>query len=138
VNMIHGLLPEPEWPGEAMNRYLAVSLHAKAKTVLVGGPSWDDIPLIPNFFDPRRFGKRRARRREGALIHSSRLTPAHLESVRSMLAAHGLSVEHLGYGGKVASKPETLLPRYDVVFAAAGRLSRRWHVAAASSCLTTI
>ena len=118
VNMIHGLLPVPEWPGAGMDLYMAVSLHAKAKTVLVGSPAWDDILLMPNFFDPRRFGKRKARQRGNALLHSSRITPACVEQMRLIVQPHGLELDQIGYGGAVTTKPETILPRYDVVFAA--------------------
>ncbi|WP_380787655.1 hypothetical protein [Sphingomonas sp. R86521] len=117
INMIHGLLPLPEWPGPEMDVYLAVSLHAKAKGALLGPPTWNDIMLVPNFFDPRRFGTRKARKRSGALIHSSRATTAYVEQMRALLKRHGLAVDQIGYGSAVKERPETVLPRYRVVFA---------------------
>lgn len=118
VNMIHGLLPHPEWPGPDMDAYLAVSLHAKAKAALLGPPGWDSITLMPNFFDPKRFGKKWEKRGRKALIHSSRVTEVNLRQMQSVLGRQGLAVEHIGYGGTVETSPENVLPRYRVVFAA--------------------
>lgn len=118
VNMIHGLLPHPEWPGQGMDAYLAVSLHAKAKAALLGPAGWDSITLMPNFFDPKRFGKKRAKRGRKALIHSSRVTEGNLLQMQSVLGRQGLDLDHIGYGGTVETSPENVLPRYRVVFAA--------------------
>lgn len=118
VNMVHGLLPHPEWPGPGMDVYLAVSLHAKAKTALLGPRSWDSIALVPNFFDPERFGKKVAKRRHKALIHSSRVTELNLHQMKFVLRRQELALDHIGYGGTVESTPENVLPRYRVVFAA--------------------
>lgn len=118
VNMIHGLLPHPEWPGPGMDAYLAVSLHAKAKTVLLGPPDWDSIIMLPNFFDSERFGNKREKRDRKALIHSSRVTDANLRLMQSVLEPHRLALDHIGYGGAVETSPEDVLPRYRVVFAA--------------------
>lgn len=118
VNMIHGLLPHPEWPGADMDAYLAVSLHAKAKTALLGPPGWDDITLMPNFFDPRRFGNKQAEQRSNALLHSSRVTDVNFRQMQGVLEQYGLALDHMGYGGTVEASPETVLPQYNVVFAA--------------------
>lgn len=118
INMIHGLLPLPEWPGPDMDVYLAVSLHAKAKAALLGPATWNNIILVPNFFDPIRFGTSKPYVRSGALIHSSRVTPAYVEQMRTMLGRHGLAVDQIGYGSTVKTRPEQVLPRYRIVFAA--------------------
>lgn len=118
VNMIHGLLPHPEWPGADMDAYLAVSLHAKAKTALLGPPGWNDITLMPNFFDPRRFGNKQAEQRGNALLHSSRVTDVNIRQMQGVLEQHGLTLDHMGYGGMVEASPETVLPQYNLVFAA--------------------
>jgi hypothetical protein len=118
VNMIHGLLPHPEWPGADMDAYVAVSLHAKAKTALLGPPGWDDITLMPNFFDPKRFGNKQAERRSNALLHSSRVTDVNIRQMQGVLEQHGLTLDHIGYGGTVEASPEMVLPQYNVVFAA--------------------
>ncbi len=118
VNMIHGLLPHPEWPGADMDAYVAVSLHAKAKTALLGPPGWGDITLMPNFFDPERFGNKQAEQRGNALLHSSRVTDVNIRQMQGVLKQHGLTLDHIGYGGTVEASPEMILPQYNVVFAA--------------------
>lgn len=117
VNMIHGLLPHPEWPGQGMDRYLASSIHAKAKAVLLGEVRWHDVALTPNFFDPKRFRQDATGERTGALLHSSRANVDDVSRLGLVLASQGLNLDQIGYGARVVRRPETLLPKYDVVFA---------------------
>jgi len=117
VNMIHGLLPTPEWPGKGMDKYVAVSLHAKAKAALLGPAAWKDISVLPNFFDPGRFTVPKKRKRLGALIHSSRTTPSYVENIQNTLIKLNISLDQIGYGSIVHTKPEEKLPNYSIVFA---------------------
>lgn len=118
VNMIHGLLPHPEWPMDNADVYAAVSLHAKAKAAIFSPAAWEEIPLIPNFFNPERFPRRRRVQNGRALLHSSRISPASLERLRAIMADQGFTLDQIGYGGQVRDAPEAIIANYEIVFAA--------------------
>jgi hypothetical protein len=118
-NMVHGLLPRPGLPGySSVDCYGCVSIHSKAKVYALTGVGWDDIVMLPNFFDDRRFtqisnptGTRKA------LIFSSRTPAEFRERLRTLLTQLGFALDHVGYGGTVSPTPEQVLPQYDLVFA---------------------
>jgi hypothetical protein len=118
-NMTHGLLPRAGLPGySSVDCYGSVSIHSKAKIHALTETGWDEILTLPNFFDERRFtqisslpGNRKA------LIFSSRTPPEFRERLRTLLTPLDFTLDHVGYGGTVSSRPEQVLPQYDVIFA---------------------
>ena len=119
VNMIHGILPRAEMPQPAnVDRYVCVSLAVKAKTFLLTGIKWEQIPLLPNFFNERYFkpaqfepqGKR-------AILFSRRATATQVLTMRDLMRTFGYQLDHVGDGQNVISDPERVLPTYDIAFA---------------------
>jgi FkbM family methyltransferase len=118
-NMIHGLLPRAGLPGSSsVDCYGCVSIHSKAKIHLLTETGWDEILTLPNFFDERRFTQISSPpESRKALIFSSRTPPEFRERLRALLRPLDFTLDHVGYGGTVSSRPEQVLPQYDLIFA---------------------
>jgi len=120
VNMIHGLLPTPGLPArQGMDRYWSVALHATAKIELLTPCRWEDVRIIPNYFDETRFFLRGSQRGKRALLFSSKTTQDQREWLAAALARIGYELDHVGYGGVPSSNPAELLSQYELVFAVA-------------------
>lgn len=119
VNVLHGLLPGLEAPrGGRLDAAIAVSLHAKAKMHLLKVERWNDIMLLPNFFDPLRFKNPNKRKRAAkSLLYSSRSLPRHVDILRDVLLQYDIALDHVGLNTTPTDMPEELLRKYDLVFA---------------------
>jgi hypothetical protein len=99
-------------------RYFAVDVPTRDAVVRNGIPA-DRVRIQPNFVDLKRFKMRpplpsKPRR---ALVLSN-YAHKHLPIVREACAAVNITVDVCGRdSGKVAARPEELLPNYDIVFA---------------------
>ena len=117
VNMCHGLLPRLELPQPDAQNYCAVSLAIKTMVCLMTDSPWQSVPVLPNFFDERRYlGEHREKRQPRALLFSRRATPRQIATLRDSFAAAGLPLDFAGLKGEV-ERPEDILPRYEVVLA---------------------
>ena len=117
VNMCHGLLPRLELPQPDAQNYCAVSLAIKTMVCLMTGAPWQSVPVLPNFFDERRYlGEHREKRQRRALLFSRRATPRQIATLRDLFARAGLALDFAGMKGEV-EHPEDMLPRYEVVLA---------------------
>lgn len=125
IYVCHGWLPWEEAPPlhPRIRRYVAVDEVCRDRLVLEAGIPETRIRLLLNFVDLARFRPRdplpeRPRR---ALVFSNpaRERP-YLEALRAACAAEGISLDVVGAGsGNATSKPERVLPSYDLVFAKA-------------------
>lgn len=117
VNMCHGLLPRLELPQPDAQNYCTVSLAIKTMVCLMTGAPWQSVPVLPNFFDERRYlGEHREKRQRRALLFSRRATPRQIATLRDLFARAGLALDFAGMKGEV-EHPEDILPRYEVVLA---------------------
>jgi hypothetical protein len=118
----HGFEPWEEAPPlfPRLRRYVAVDLPC-AERIAAAGIAAEKIEILPNFVDLARFRPRPAlpQRPGRALVFSNNASPAtHLAAVRTACAAAGIEVDVAGIAsGRVAERPEELLPSYDLVFA---------------------
>jgi hypothetical protein len=118
----HGCLPWDEEPllFPRLLRHVAVDLPTRERLAAAGVPD-ERVETILNFVDLERFGARAplppAPRR--ALVFSNNAHEGtHLPVVRAACAAAGIAVDVAGIAsGRVAERPERLLPDYDLVFA---------------------
>jgi hypothetical protein len=120
VFVSHGWVPwveiAPRHP--RIIRYFAVDVPTRDAVTRQGIPA-ERVRLQPNFVDLKRFKIRpplppRPRR---ALVMSN-YAHKHLAVVREACAAAGIEVDVCGRdSGRVAERPEELLPNYDIVFA---------------------
>jgi hypothetical protein len=119
VNMIHGVLPRPGMPRPAgVDRYACVSVACKAKTFLLTPANWNDIAILPSFFDEAIFTAPDSRPREKrALLFTSKAAPSQVATMREALDAFDYRLDHYGHAGAVVADPAQMLPTYDVVFA---------------------
>jgi Glycosyltransferase Family 4 len=102
-------------------RYLAVSEHARDAMISFHGVDESLIGLHQNPVDPGRFPQRAPlpRTPTHALVLSNAITDADsLGAIRAVSATAGLSLDVVGLGmGSARTDPESILARYDVVFA---------------------
>lgn len=121
----HGAVPWEEMPPRfpRIRRYVAVDDPTRERLRADGGIDEERIVQILNFVDLERFRPRpplpaRPRR---ALALSNRASEAtFLPVLREACLAHGITLEVAGVdSGRSTPSPETLLPRYDLVFAKA-------------------
>jgi hypothetical protein len=124
VSFCHGPKAWPERPAFLPNvvHYAAVDEACRARLIEEGVPP-EQITLLLNFADTRRFTPRPPLPSvpRTALVFSNRASEqTHLPLLRKACEACGISMEVIGQdSGRLADRPEDLLPHYDIVFAKA-------------------
>ncbi|MBF0496964.1 MAG: glycosyltransferase [Deltaproteobacteria bacterium] len=105
-----------------IRRYFGVS-RVCVERLIKDGVSQDNVKLLPNFVDTRRFLPRSLlpKRPRRALVFSNYANAqTHLPAVTEACRRAGLELDVLGAGvGKPVSRPEDILGNYDIVFAKA-------------------
>jgi len=125
VFFCHGWLPWEEKPPRfpRILRYVAVDHACRDRVILEAGIPEARVEVILNFVDLRRFRERPPLppRPARALVFSNQASEAtHLPAIREACRERGISVEVAGRdSGRVALRPEEVLPGYDLVFAKA-------------------
>jgi hypothetical protein len=121
VQYCHGWLPWQEAPVvfPRVRHYVAVSQVGLERLVLRHGIAAGDVSILPNFFDQNRFAARRdplpAKPKKALLL--SNVFDAEAAPVREACRRFDISLDVVGLAaGSVHSKPENLLPSYDLVF----------------------
>lgn len=124
VFMMHGIAPWEELPPvhPRLRRYLANSPHFGWWLEQQCGISRDQLEVVPNGFDSRRFSRvRPATDRSGkALVFHNSIRPQSpaWNALRDACEASGLSLHGIGREfGEMIDDPEHHLPDYDLVFA---------------------
>ncbi len=118
----HGFEPWEEAPllFPRLLRHVAVDLPTAERLAAAGVPP-ERIETVLNFVDLARFRPRPPlpRRPGKALVFSNNAAEgSHLPTVRAACAGAGIELEVAGIAsGRVAERPEELLPGYDLVFA---------------------
>ena len=124
VYVCHGWLPWQETPVTlaSVRRFVAVSTLTRDYLITTGAdPTL--VSIIPNFVDVERFKNTRPRgapfRRALAYGNAWRPGSIALKVLRQACNDMGLEFETVGAAnGNSADRPETLLPTFDIVFAA--------------------
>jgi glycosyltransferase involved in cell wall biosynthesis len=125
VFFCHGWLPWEEKPPRfpRILRYVAVDHACRERVTLEAGIPESAVEVILNFVDLRRFRERPPlpARPARALVFSNQASEAtHLPAIREACRVRGISVDVAGRdSGRVAVRPEDVLPGYDLVFAKA-------------------
>ncbi len=119
VNMVHGVLPGQEVPQfVGIDQYMCVSIATKAHVSLMTGARWDEIELVPNFFDQHRFQlSPNPADQKRAVVFSHNSRGAQVNELRSQMRRFGYELDQLGTGSNRCDAPEHVLGNYDVVFA---------------------
>ncbi len=118
----HGYQPWDEEPllFPRLLRHVAVDLPTRERLLAAGVPA-ERVETILNFADLDRFRRRPplpAAPRRALVFSNNAAETTHLPVVRAACAATGIEVDVAGIAsGKVADRPEHLLPSYDLVFA---------------------
>lgn len=124
INVCHGWFPWEEKPlcFPAIQRFVAVSELTRERLITSGVPS-HKTQMLPNFVDLKRFKRRRPRGRQvrTAAMFGNYFSPRHPHFAAIKTACKNLNcdtVDAFGIGsGRCISEPETVLPKYDLVFA---------------------
>lgn len=122
LSVCHGYQPWEEAPllFPRLLRYVAVDLPTAERLAAAGVPP-ERVETILNFVDLHRFHPRSPlpRRPRRALVFSNNAQEkTHLPVVRAACAELRIEVDVAGIAsGRVAHRPEELLPEYDLVFA---------------------
>lgn len=125
VFFCHGWLPWQEWPPShpRIVRYVAVDELCRQRLVHESGVPPEKTEVLLNFVDLDRFRPRPPLPREcrRALLYSNHAGSVEISAVvRAACKASGVKLDVVGLAsGNPADSPETLLPRYDLVFAKA-------------------
>jgi glycosyltransferase involved in cell wall biosynthesis len=123
VFVCHGWLPWVEMPPRfpRIHRYVAVDFTTRERLVSEQGIAPERVEVVLNFVDLGRFRPRgplppKPRR---ALVFSNKASEeTYLPVVRKACARFNVEVDVAGVAsGRAASRPEELLPAYDLVFA---------------------
>ena len=124
IFVCHGWLPWQEAPPRfpSIGRYLAVDTLRRDRLVCEHGISESEVEILPNFVDVSRFPSRAAlpRRPSRALLFSNQATDdgALTRAVRAACTDTGVALDVAGEGcGRPVTRPEEVLPLYDLVFA---------------------
>jgi hypothetical protein len=118
----HGAEPWEETPllFPRLLRHVAVDLATAERLGAAGVPA-ERLQTILNFVDLDRFKPRPPlppRPRRALVLSNNAREGTHLPAVRAACAAAGIEVDVAGIAsGRVAARPEHLLPAYDLVFA---------------------
>jgi hypothetical protein len=106
-----------------IQKYLAVDERCRARVELALGATAGNVEIIPNAVDTDRFQPRMPlpRRPRKALLFSNYANSrTHLPTVRRACSKAGIELDVVGRGmGTASDHPETILPKYDLVFAKA-------------------
>jgi hypothetical protein len=118
INMIHGVLPILEVPKiHGIDQYLSVSIATKAHTCLLAGCSWQDVEIVPNFFDEERFHVHaESADNKRALLFARNARPSQVSELETLLKRHGYGLDWRGHKKRVLQRPEDELKTYDLVF----------------------
>lgn len=104
-----------------IRRYLALSTQMGEWLKDELGIAADDFQVIPSYFDIDRFGepRRLPARPATALVYDRATGPGkHLDNLCNACLCRGIQLDIVGdLIGKVPTRPEALLPNYDLVFA---------------------
>ncbi len=125
ISFCHGWLGWLEAPPRfpRILRYVAVDDTCRDRLVYELGIPEQQIRVIRNFVDLQRFKMRSPlpERPQRALVFSNYASEAtHLPAVREACERAGIALDVVGfYSGSPSSQPESLLGRYDIVFAKA-------------------
>lgn len=123
IGFCHGWLPWQEAPLKfpRIYGYAVVSKMGRERIVNRHGVEPERVRLIPNFFDERRFDRRRSppppSGPKRALAYGNYFSPE-CEPVRTACKEAGIELTVAGMGAmRRVGNPEQLLPRFDLVFA---------------------
>jgi hypothetical protein len=122
IYVCHGWLPWEERPPlfPTIRRYVAVDDLCRERLLTTEGVDAAKVTTIYNFADMQRFSERPPLpdRPKSALIFSNYAPLVH-DEIRAACQSVGIERVDLvgGAAGNVTSRPEDLLPQYDVVFA---------------------
>jgi glycosyltransferase involved in cell wall biosynthesis len=125
VHFCHGWLPWEEAPlrHPSIRRYVAVDDVCRDRLVREEGVRPERVELVLNFVDLARFQPRPGlpTRPARALVFSNQATDdGYARAIASACGEAGVALDVVGSArGNAATSPETLLARYDVVFAKA-------------------
>jgi predicted transcriptional regulator len=123
ISFCHGWLPWEEMPPKfpRILRYVAVDETCRDRLILEHGIPEERVCLLLNFVDLQRFKSRGAlpTTPKRALVFSNYASESNiLPVIRAACAQSNVSLDSLGIGSRNAtSRPESLLPHYDLVFA---------------------
>jgi glycosyltransferase involved in cell wall biosynthesis len=125
VHVCHGWLPWEEGPlrHPSIARYVAVDETCVDRLTAESGIGRDQIDLLLNFVDVKRFARRDAlpRRPRKALVLSNGADEhGYAAIIRRACLESGIELEIAGLrSGRVVERPQELLPGFDLVFAKA-------------------
>ena len=123
ISFCHGWLPWEEMPPKfpRILRYVAVDETCRDRLILEHAVPEESVRLLLNFVDFKRFKSRAAlpAQPKRALVFSNYASEENiLPAIRAACAQFNMNLDSLGVGSKNAtSRPEALLPNYDLVFA---------------------
>jgi glycosyltransferase involved in cell wall biosynthesis len=151
ISFCHGWNPWEEAPPKfpRIRRYIAVDEACRDRLVHENGIPDAAVRLLPNFVDLNRFKPRNSLpdRPARALVFSNYVTERGLGPIQEACFRAGIEVDAVGSGlGKPTSRPEDVLPKYDLVFAqgrsaiealAVGTAVILWNTRGAGSMVTT-
>jgi predicted nucleic acid-binding Zn-ribbon protein len=123
ISFCHGWLPWEEMPPKfpRISRYVAVDETCRDRLILEHAVPEKRVRLLLNFVDLKRFKSRAAlpAQPKRALAFSNYASEENiLPTIRAACDQFNISLDSLGVGSRNAtSRPEALLPNYDLVFA---------------------
>lgn len=124
IFVCHGWLPWQEAPPRfpTIRRYVVVDTLRRDRLVLEHGIAPEMVEIVGNFVDLDRFVRRHEplpSRPRRALLFSNNAGENELSAaVREACSSRGLELEIVGLeSGRPVSRPELLLPEFDLVFA---------------------
>jgi hypothetical protein len=121
VQYCHGWLPWEEAPVvfPRVRHYVVVSQVGRERLVMRHGIPDGRVSLLPNFFDENRFAARKTplpAKPKRALVLSNAFD-AKAAPVREACSRFGIALDVIGLAaGSVHTRPELLLPDYDLAF----------------------
>ncbi|HEY6366925.1 MAG TPA: glycosyltransferase [Candidatus Binatia bacterium] len=123
LSFCHGWLPWEEMPPKfsRISRYVAVDQTCRDRLILEHAIPEQRVRLLLNFVDLKRFKSRAAlpQKPKRALVFSNYASEENiLPTIRAACAQSNISLDAVGMCSRNStSRPESLLPNYDLVFA---------------------
>ncbi|MFT5465591.1 MAG: hypothetical protein ACI8UO_000686 [Verrucomicrobiales bacterium] len=123
VYLCHSHLQRREQPPmhPRIKRYLALNARIGQWLLNQLGLAQEEVQIVPGYVDFERFGdpRRVPERPAKALVYDRTTCPGkHLDILENACICSGVELDIVGdLIGKVPTRPEILLPKYDVVFA---------------------
>lgn len=123
LSFCHGWLPWEEMPPKfsRISRYVAVDQTCRDRLILEHGIPEQRVRLLLNFVDLKRFKSRAAlpQKPKRALVFSNYASEENiLPTIRAACVQSNISLDAVGMCSRNStSRPESLLPHYDLVFA---------------------